>query len=100
MTNEKLCLLLLGRILNRFSKDIGVIDEMLPRYLLDTLQLGLTMLGVLVLIAIVNYWMMIPVIIIGAILMIARKYFVDTMSFLKRYEGISESYFFFLLFFI
>lgn len=29
-----------GRILNRFSKDIGAIDEILPRYLLDTVQVS------------------------------------------------------------
>ena len=27
-----------GRILNRFSKDMGVVDEILPRMYLDTIQ--------------------------------------------------------------
>ena len=27
-----------GRILNRFSKDIGAIDEMLPRHMLESIQ--------------------------------------------------------------
>ncbi|KRT86062.1 ABC transporter ATP-binding protein, partial [Oryctes borbonicus] len=35
-----------GRILNRFSKDMGSIDEYLPVVLLDTIQIGLTVVGV------------------------------------------------------
>lgn len=30
-----------GRILNRFSKDIGAIDELLPRFLLESMQVSL-----------------------------------------------------------
>ena len=30
-----------GRILNRFSKDIGAIDELLPRFMLETIQVSL-----------------------------------------------------------
>jgi len=29
---------MLGRILNRFSKDIGIIDEMLPPIFIDVVQ--------------------------------------------------------------
>lgn len=27
-----------GRILNRFSKDMGIVDEILPRMILDSMQ--------------------------------------------------------------
>jgi ABC-type multidrug transport system fused ATPase/permease subunit len=30
-----------GRILNRFSKDIGAIDELLPRFMLESIQVSL-----------------------------------------------------------
>jgi ABC-type multidrug transport system fused ATPase/permease subunit len=30
-----------GRILNRFSKDIGTIDELLPRFMLESIQVCL-----------------------------------------------------------
>lgn len=30
--------MLLGRILNRFSKDMGAIDELLPSVLMDSIQ--------------------------------------------------------------
>lgn len=29
-----------GRILNRFSKDIGAIDELLPRFMLESIQVN------------------------------------------------------------
>jgi ABC-type multidrug transport system fused ATPase/permease subunit len=31
-----------GRILNRFSKDIGTIDELLPRFMLESIQVSLS----------------------------------------------------------
>lgn len=34
-----------GRILNRFSKDIGVLDEFLPKIVMDTIQVSNIILG-------------------------------------------------------
>lgn len=31
-----------GRILNRFSKDMGVVDEVMPRMFLDSIQVSIT----------------------------------------------------------
>lgn len=36
-----------GRILNRFSKDVGAVDEVLPKCALDTVQIFLVMSGIL-----------------------------------------------------
>lgn len=36
-----------GRILNRFSKDMGAVDEVLPKVVLETLQIFFIMLGIL-----------------------------------------------------
>lgn len=36
-----------GRILNRFSKDMGAVDEMLPKVVLETLQIFFLMIGIL-----------------------------------------------------
>jgi ABC-type multidrug transport system fused ATPase/permease subunit len=33
-----------GRILNRFSKDIGTIDELLPRFMMESIQVSLNYL--------------------------------------------------------
>jgi len=36
---------MLGRILNRFSKDIGLIDEILPNVLVDVIQVKYNNIG-------------------------------------------------------
>lgn len=36
---------MIGRILNRFSKDIGTIDEVLPTILVDVVQVNIIILS-------------------------------------------------------
>ena len=43
-----------GRILNRFSKDMGAIDELLPKAMMESIQIMLVMVGILAMISIVN----------------------------------------------
>ena len=43
-----------GRILNRFSRDMGVIDELLPKALMEAIQVLLAMFGILIMVSIVN----------------------------------------------
>lgn len=44
----KFNLILLGRILNRFSKDMGAIDEMLPVALMDCIQVTLNITDLII----------------------------------------------------
>lgn len=41
-----------GRILNRFSRDLGIVDDLLPTCFFDALQLSLLVLGAFVLVSI------------------------------------------------
>ncbi|XP_046746881.1 ATP-binding cassette sub-family C member 4-like isoform X4 [Diprion similis] len=80
-----------GRILNRFSKDVGTMDELLPTTMLESLQILLKMVGSFTMVAVVNPWMTIPIIIIcGTIYMIALFY-IKTAQDIKRFEGIAKS---------
>lgn len=79
-----------GRILNRFSKDIGSIDELLPKAVLDAAQIILLMIGSLVLVAIVNPYFLIPVAVIACFFMLLRSIFLKSSKNIKRLEGISE----------
>lgn len=79
-----------GRILNRFSRDMGVIDEMLPKALMEAIQILLVMIGILVMVSIVN-----PVMIgaiSGAILLSGciLKLYLRPSQDLKRLEGIGK----------
>ncbi|KAF7275844.1 hypothetical protein GWI33_011215 [Rhynchophorus ferrugineus] len=80
-----------GRILNRFSKDIGSVDELLPKAILDASQLILSALGSIILITVVNPMFLIMVAIIGIISMVLRRIFLKTSKNVKRLEGIMRS---------
>ncbi|KAJ8871218.1 hypothetical protein PR048_027524 [Dryococelus australis] len=83
-----------GRILNRFSKDIGSVDELLPKALIEVIQIFLVMIGIAEMVTIVNYMMIIPTIIIGALFVSMRMLYVSSARSLKRLEGIRPSHFF------
>ncbi|GLV39331.1 uncharacterized protein CBL_20420 [Carabus blaptoides fortunei] len=80
-----------GRILNRFSKDIGAMDELLPKAILDSAQILLAMCGALILTMTVNAYFLIPVFVIGIIFLLLRVVFLKTSKNVKRLEGITRS---------
>ncbi|KRT78583.1 ABC transporter ATP-binding protein, partial [Oryctes borbonicus] len=80
-----------GRILNRFSKDMGAIDELLPSALIDCLQIGLTLLGIIVVVAVVNPWLLLPTCIVGFIFYLLRNFYLATGRSVKRLEGVTRS---------
>ncbi|XP_043486922.1 ATP-binding cassette sub-family C member 4-like isoform X1 [Polistes fuscatus] len=80
-----------GRILNRFSKDIGAIDELLPKALLDAGQICMLMFGSLAVSCIVNPLFLIPVIFLGTIFYWIRKVYLKTSKNIKRLEGMTRS---------
>ncbi|CAD1479365.1 unnamed protein product, partial [Heterotrigona itama] len=80
-----------GRILNRFSKDMGAIDELLPLALIDCFQIGLSLLAIIVVVAIANYWLLIPTVVIGVIFYYLRIFYLATSRSVKRLEGVTRS---------
>ncbi|ENN78464.1 hypothetical protein YQE_05102, partial [Dendroctonus ponderosae] len=80
-----------GRILNRFSKDMNLVDEVLPLTLLDTLQISLNVIAITVLVATVNPWMLLPTVVILGIFYGLRVVFLATSRDVKRLEAITRS---------
>ncbi|XP_059049399.1 ATP-binding cassette subfamily C member 4-like [Achroia grisella] len=80
-----------GRILNRFSKDMGAVDEVLPSALLDVLQIGLSLIGIVVVVAVVNYWLLVPTFAIGVVFYILRIFYLSSSRSIKRLEGVTRS---------
>jgi len=80
-----------GRILNRFSKEVGVCDDFLPLTAFDFLQTTLLCLSIVVLAIAVAPW----VIIAAAPLIVAsiqlRSYYMLTARAVKRLEATSRS---------
>ncbi|XP_014296337.1 probable multidrug resistance-associated protein lethal(2)03659 [Microplitis demolitor] len=80
-----------GRVLNRFSKDMGAIDELLPIAMIDCIQIGLSLIGIIVVVSSASEWLLIPTAIIGVIFYGLRVIYISTSRSIKRLEGITRS---------
>ena len=80
-----------GRILNRFSRDLGAVDEQLPKVAFDALQAFMMVSGALVLlIVVIPYILPVFVPLIIAFLWINQRYLVTSRE-LKRFEAVTRS---------
>lgn len=79
-----------GRILNRFSKDMGQVDEILPSVMMDVLQIFLSLFGIVIVIAIVNPIFLIPTVILAVLFYYLRSFYLKTSRDVKRLEAISK----------
>ncbi|XP_054158179.1 ATP-binding cassette sub-family C member 4-like, partial [Oppia nitens] len=80
-----------GRILNRFTKDMGTVDEMLPFVSYESNKYIILTLGLLTVVAIVNYYLIIPAIGLLAAVLAIRWIYLKTSRDLQRFEGIARS---------
>ena len=80
-----------GRVLNRFSKDIGFLDDLLPQVLLEFLQLFIRFLAILVIAVVGNPWLTIAVAVIVVVFVFFRWYYLKTARDVKRLEAIGTS---------
>ncbi len=108
----------IGRIINRFSKDLSSLDELMPNTLYDFLQVStwynstflllyptlkifldlfdfflkcsIVILGTLTMAIVINYFILIPLVPLVIIFVYVRMYYVSTCREVKRIESISE----------
>ncbi|XP_060989162.1 ATP-binding cassette sub-family C member 4-like isoform X2 [Dama dama] len=76
----------IGRILNRFLKDIGHMDDSLPLIFQDFIQTFLLVIGVVGVMVAAIPWIAIPVIPLGIIFFVLWWYFLRTSRDVKRLE--------------
>uniref|UniRef100_A0A8D0H493 Multidrug resistance-associated protein 4 n=1 Tax=Sphenodon punctatus TaxID=8508 RepID=A0A8D0H493_SPHPU len=81
----------IGRILNRFSKDIGHLDDLLPLTFLDYMQTLLQIFGVVAVAVAVIPWILIPLVPLFILFIFLRRYFLDTSRDIKRLESTTRS---------
>ncbi|XP_032385885.1 multidrug resistance-associated protein 4 isoform X2 [Etheostoma spectabile] len=81
----------IGRILNRFSKDIGYLDSLLPWTFVDFIQVFLQVIGVIAVAAVIIPWILIPVAPLLAVFLFLRCYFLQTSRDIKRLESTTRS---------
>lgn len=80
-----------GRILNRFSKDIGNIDDVLPPKFLTSIEVNLFLIGIILMPVATNVWL----ILIAAPLVLTAfyfaRYYLKSSREIKRLEAITCS---------
>lgn len=77
-----------GRILNRFSRDMGVIDELLPKAVMEFIQIALVMFGILIVICIVNPILLVAILAVALIDLCILRVYMRPSQDLKRLESI------------
>ncbi|XP_011504959.1 PREDICTED: multidrug resistance-associated protein 4-like [Ceratosolen solmsi marchali] len=80
-----------GRILNRFSKDLGMVDERLQAMLLETIDFFFIVLGVVIQILIINWKLIILVIILVYVFWKGRVIAIKTTRSIMKLEAQAKS---------
>ncbi|KAF5273653.1 hypothetical protein FQR65_LT04653 [Abscondita terminalis] len=80
-----------GRILNRFAKDLGVIDDNLPTFSITVLRIVFHAIGVFVVICTISPWFIIPSIVLCISFHLVRRIYLTTNINVLRVESISRS---------
>ncbi|XP_062527521.1 multidrug resistance-associated protein 1 isoform X1 [Bombyx mori] len=80
-----------GRVLNRFSKDVDVLDNTLPMTLRGWTSCFFSVLGTLFVISVSTPLFLVIVVPVGLIYYVIQRFYVATSRQLKRLESISRS---------
>ncbi|XP_052008174.1 LOW QUALITY PROTEIN: cystic fibrosis transmembrane conductance regulator-like [Xyrauchen texanus] len=80
-----------GRIMNRFTKDMATIDDMLPLLMFDFVQLTVVVVGCILVVSIVRPYIFLAATPLAIIFIGMRKYFLHTGQQLKQMETEARS---------
>ncbi|XP_011696223.1 PREDICTED: probable multidrug resistance-associated protein lethal(2)03659 isoform X2 [Wasmannia auropunctata] len=80
-----------GRILNRFARDINIVDILMSMCVFDIIVIGLNSITVAVMIIAVTPWLAIPTVLCACIFTYFRTIYITTSRSIKRLEGITRS---------
>ncbi|XP_065897571.1 ATP-binding cassette sub-family C member 4-like [Dysidea avara] len=80
-----------GRVLNRFSADTGLMDSLLPNLFIHFFSLFLEISAGVVVACVANYWLIIPATIIIMLQLLLRHYFLRASRDVQRLESIGRS---------
>ncbi|XP_057378654.1 ATP-binding cassette sub-family C member 4-like [Daphnia carinata] len=80
-----------GRVLNRFTKDIGCVDEILPSAFYDVIAISLTAVGIVFLVSLVNPWLLLPILFLSIVFVNFRQFYLKTARDVKRLEATTRS---------
>lgn len=81
----------IGILLNRVSRDMGIVDDLLPPTAFDTIEIFINVLGILATIAIIYPINVIPAILLCAVVATVRLLYMRTVRSIKSIEGVTRS---------
>lgn len=80
-----------GRILNRFSRDVDIMDSTLPQSMIQFVGSFSTYISILIVISITTKWFAIALVPVTVIYVLLQRYYIPTARELQRLESISRS---------
>ncbi|KAJ8919557.1 hypothetical protein NQ315_002179 [Exocentrus adspersus] len=80
-----------GRILNRFSKDMRSVDELLSSSIVYTLQINLVIVGIVVVICIIIPWTLVVVLVMGVVTYCMLNVFLPSLVKISKLEANNRS---------
>ncbi|XP_055295954.1 multidrug resistance-associated protein 1 isoform X1 [Sitodiplosis mosellana] len=80
-----------GRVLNRFSKDVDTVDNVLPQVIRSWIMMFFAVLSTLVVISVSTYQFMAVILPIGIVYYFVQRFYVASSRQLKRLESVSRS---------
>ncbi len=80
-----------GRILNRFSKDVGSLDELLPKTFVMAIQYVSVAFASCLLPILANFWLLVVILPLVALLAYIGRYYLKSSRDLKRVESVCRS---------
>lgn len=81
----------IGILLNRISRDMGIVDDRLPQNAFDVFEIFTSSLGIVATVIVVDYVNLVPAIGLLVTAVIARRVCLRTINRLKEMEGILRS---------
>lgn len=81
----------LGRILNRITRDVGIIDQTIPMTLIDLISVGMQCVGVIGLTIAKQPWLTFAVVILTIIAVPIRNLYIQTARDLQRLDSLARS---------
>ncbi|KAF7494109.1 Multidrug resistance-associated protein 4 [Sarcoptes scabiei] len=80
-----------GIIMNRVSRDLGIIDDLIPPVAFEAIEILGHSMAVFILCALLNYYILIPFVILAFVLYWVIKFYVNTARNIKRLEANARS---------
>jgi ATP-binding cassette subfamily C (CFTR/MRP) protein 4 len=80
-----------GILLNRCSRDMGIIDDVMPATMFDAMSTAMVDVGCAIMICIIDTWIMLPTAAVLLLSYLVRKLYIQTARGVKRLEGVTRS---------